>query len=155
MTTFPKSATGGCLCGAVRYRATGAPVSTIYCHCQSCRKHTGAPVVALAGYRRDQITYEAGTPKVFHSSPGVGRAFCGDCGTPLTWEGDGGEIGPMIELLIATLDAADAFAPDCHIHHGERIAWFETHDGLPRFKVWHDDGEAPYLTGPEPLRGSD
>ena len=139
---------GGCQCGAVRYKAEGEPLSAIYCHCTSCRKHAGAPAVALAGYRRDQISYTKGQPKVFASSPGVGRAFCGDCGTPMTWEGDGGEIGPMVELLIGTMDDPDAFAPECHIHDQERLSWFETHDSLPRYRVWHDGDDQPWRHGP-------
>lgn len=142
------------MCGAVRYRTEGPPLSTLYCHCLSCRRHTGAPVVTLAGYRRDQVRYTKGQPKIFHSSPGVGRAFCGDCGTPLTWEGDGGEEGPLVEIHINTFDTPEAFAPACHIHHGERLGWFETTDRLPRYKVWHDDGEAPYLDGPAALKAS-
>jgi hypothetical protein len=35
---------GGCLCGAVRFRAETSPIWIARCHCQSCRKHTGAPV---------------------------------------------------------------------------------------------------------------
>ncbi|MBT5434558.1 MAG: hypothetical protein HOI34_13175 [Rhodospirillaceae bacterium] len=50
MTTYPEQANGGCMCGAVRYAVDGAPMSSIFCHCMSCRRHTGAPVVALAGY---------------------------------------------------------------------------------------------------------
>jgi hypothetical protein len=149
MTDLRNNATGGCLCGAVRYQMTGQPLSVIYCHCQSCRKHAGAPVVALAGYRRDQMSYTSGAPKVFASSPGVGRAFCGACGTPLTWEGDGGDIGPMVEILVGTLDTPEDFAPECHIHDQERLPWFETHDSLPRYKIWHDDGAAPYRHGPD------
>ena len=148
MATYPDQAVGGCLCGAVRYRVDGAPLSTIFCHCMSCRKHTGAPVVALAGYRRDQVTYTKGEPKVFESSPGVGRAFCGDCGTPLTWEGDGGEHGPLVEFLINTLDNPEDFAPACHIHHQERLPWLEIHDTLPRYRVWHDSGDEPYRHSP-------
>ncbi len=49
--------TGGCLCGAVRYEASGEPISVIHCHCLSCRRHTGAPVVTLAGFRRDQVEF--------------------------------------------------------------------------------------------------
>lgn len=132
MTTYPEEASGGCMCGAVRYHVEGAPLSSIFCHCMSCRRHTGAPVVALAGYRRDQVTYTKGQPRIFESSPGVGRAFCGDCGTPMTWEGDGGEIGPMVEFLINTFDNPQDFEPECHIHHQERLPWLEIHDALPR-----------------------
>ncbi len=39
---------GGCLCGAVRFVATGQPKSVAWCHCQSCRKHSGAPVSVFA-----------------------------------------------------------------------------------------------------------
>lgn len=148
MTDAPDQATGGCMCGAVRYRTDGPPLSTIFCHCMSCRRHTGAPVVALAGYRRDQVVWTKGAPKVFRSSPGVGRAFCGDCGTPLTWEGDGGEIGPMVELLVNTFDDPEPFAPECHIHDQERLPWMEVHDKLPRYRVWHDGEDAPWRYGP-------
>jgi hypothetical protein len=34
---------GGCLCGAVRFIATGQPKAVYWCHCQSCRRHSGAP----------------------------------------------------------------------------------------------------------------
>jgi hypothetical protein len=37
-----KKTTGGCLCGAVRYETTAASEWTWYCHCESCRRHTGA-----------------------------------------------------------------------------------------------------------------
>ena len=151
MKQLPDQSTGGCLCGAVRYRADGAPLSTLYCHCDSCRKHTGAPVVALAGYRRDQVTYTKGKPGLFEFDDGVARAFCATCGTPLTWEGDGGEEGPLVELHIGTMDDPNAFAPAMHIHDGERLKWFETVDHLPRYRVWHDDGDAPYRHEPADL----
>lgn len=148
MSSYPSRATGGCHCGAVRYCVEGPPLSTIFCHCESCRKHTGAPVVALAGYRRDQVSYLNGKPRVYESSPGVGRAFCGNCGTPMTWEGDGGEEGPLVEFLISTMDNPGAFPPECHIHHQERLKWFETSDRLPRYRVWHDGDDEPYSNEP-------
>ncbi len=152
MKAYPDTATGGCLCGAVRYRATGQPLSVIYCHCDSCRKHTGAPVVALAGYRRDQVSYSHGQPGLFEMADQIARAFCQQCGTPLTWEGDGGEHGPLLELHVGTMDEPARFEPECHIHHGERLPWFETVDHLPRYLVWHDDDDEPYSHEPASLK---
>ena len=42
------STTGGCLCGAVRLIATGAPDRVGLCHCLDCRKHHGALFFAAA-----------------------------------------------------------------------------------------------------------
>lgn len=144
--TFPDRAQGGCMCGRFRYEAIGAPDATLLCHCESCRKHTGAPVVALAGYATDQVKWTSGDPPRYASSANVGRAFCPSCGTPMTWEGDG-----FAEILIATMDAPERFAPQMHIHHGEHFEWIETADTLPRYRVWHDDGTAPYLNAPAGL----
>jgi len=148
-------ATGGCLCGAVRFETTGAPLSTLYCHCTSCRKHTGAAAVSLVGYRRDQVRWSKGQPKVFASSPGVGRAFCGDCGTPLTWEGDGDAQGPLVEFLVGVMDHPERFAPAYHIHYGERLPWFETTDPLPRHTVWEDEPAIAHAPGAIELGASD
>jgi hypothetical protein len=41
---------GGCLCGAVRFVATGQPKGVAWCHCESCRKHSGAPVSVFVAY---------------------------------------------------------------------------------------------------------
>ncbi len=141
-----KSASGGCMCGALRYELSGEPVSVIHCHCLSCRRHTGAPVVSLVGLKKNQVRFTAGVRGRYESSPGVGRGFCNQCGTPLTWEGDGGELGPLIEIHIGTLDDPSQFTPKSHLHHDERIAWFDVADDLPRYHEW-DEGE-PYRHGP-------
>lgn len=132
-------ATGGCMCRAVRYEASGEPVSVIYCHCESCRRSSGAPVVALAGYKRDRVRFSEGERAIYESSPGVGRGFCARCGTSLTWEGDGEELGPLVEILIGTADDPSKLAPQFHVHHAERVPWFETADSLPRYREWKEE----------------
>lgn len=86
MTEQNLPATGGCMCGAVRYEAIGDPKFVGHCHCHSCRKHSGAPVVTWVAFNPEQVTFTNGEPKLYESSPGIKRAFCGDCGTPLTWD---------------------------------------------------------------------
>jgi len=131
MTT---KATGGCMCGAVRYEAIGEPFAVNYCHCHSCRKHNGGPVVALAGYRAEQVQFSGAERKRYESSPGACRAFCANCGTPLTWEGDGGELGQIVELHISTFDEPGGMAPTSHAFEPERLPWLEILDDLPRYE---------------------
>jgi len=60
---------GGCLCGAVRFVATGKPNGTYWCHCHSCRKHTGAPAAVVVEFdgnadsqqgRDNQVRFDSG-----------------------------------------------------------------------------------------------
>ena len=140
------TATGGCMCGAVRYEAVGAPRDVGHCHCRSCRQHTGAPVVTLVVFKGGQVAFTKGSPRVYESSPGVERGFCERCGTSLSWE-RGTADDSIIDVHISTLDDPGAFVPSVHWHHSERIDWFEVADSLPRL---HGDSpdEEPYHHGP-------
>lgn len=134
-----KNLSGGCMCGAVRYEVSGEPFAVTHCHCLSCRKHNGGPVVTLAGFTKDQVEFSGHKRGVYESSPGVGRAFCSQCGTPLTWEGDGGEeFGDLIEIHLCTFDEPEALVPNGHAFYPERLSWFDIADDLPRFEGFAD-----------------
>ncbi|MGB9646843.1 MAG: hypothetical protein WCB44_17235 [Stellaceae bacterium] len=51
---------GSCLCGAVRFVATSQPESVVWCHCESCRKHSGAPVSVFVAFKRDETLHRPG-----------------------------------------------------------------------------------------------
>jgi hypothetical protein len=143
--------TGGCMCGAVRYEASGEPFSVAHCHCHSCRKHTGAPVVTLAGYLKDQVRFSGAERSLYESSPGALRAYCSRCGSPLAWEGDGGDLGPIIELHVSSFDQPEALAPTAHAFYPERLPWFDIADDLPRYEGF---AELSKLLGNGPERKS-
>jgi hypothetical protein len=48
---------GGCLCGAIRYRATGAPYNITYCHCRTCRRASGAAFVSRARFSCSELGF--------------------------------------------------------------------------------------------------
>ena len=78
---------GGCLCGAVRFIATGEPKGIYWCHCQSCRKHTGAPVAVFVAYEPQAYKLTKGEIAKFDSTPRqTRRGFCARCGSTLTCE---------------------------------------------------------------------
>lgn len=113
---------GGCLCGAVRFEAEGAPKWTAYCHCHSCRKHTGAPVSAFAGFERVQVRLTSGQLVSYASSPGVKRGFCGTCGSTLTYEGE--RWASEIHFHVGAFDRPQEFSPQGHAFAEERLPWF-------------------------------
>lgn len=137
---------GGCMCGAVRFEAVGEPIIVTHCHCNSCRRHTGAPLVTLVSFEAGQVRFTSGDRKVYTSSPGVKRAFCGDCGTTLTWESDP-RGQSLIEFHIGTLDDPSALPASVHVFHGERLPWFDTADHLPRYET-NRHGKEPYRHTP-------
>src|SRR6476469_5014123 len=118
MTT---SATGGCLCGSVRYEADGAARAQTLCHCLSCRRAAGAASVAWVVFGADGFRFTAGAPATFASSPEVTRGFCRVCGTSLTYQ-HAARPG-AIDVTTATLDDADAFAPTKEIWIADKLAW--------------------------------
>ncbi len=151
MTETVRRVTGGCMCGAVRYECEGGPMTVAYCHCEDCRHHTGAPVVVWVAYDSDRVRYTNGTPKIYESSPGIGRAFCGDCGTPMTWQAESVRFpGKHItEFHIGTLDDPSVHVPDRHWFDSKRIAWFNTADNLPRYSRLDGEGTEPIHIGPK------
>ena len=124
---------GGCLCGAVRYKALGTPRWVPHCHCRSCRRATGAALATYAGYERRDFAYTAGAPTVFRSSPGVTRSFCERCGTPLSYESSRwpGEV----HVFVCTFDTPEGFTPEAHVFVAEQLPWVHLNDDLPRYRA--------------------
>src|ERR1700751_2657680 len=98
-----KNLTGGCLCGAVRYRA-GA-IRAGYCHCRMCQKASGAPVVAWLAVPLDAFAWTAGNPAAYRSSAQASRHFCAACGSQLAFSWADGTA--EIDVNLATLDAPE------------------------------------------------
>ena len=145
----PKITTGGCMCGAIRFESTGEPLDVAYCHCTDCRGFTGAPVVTWVAFDAKQVNFLEGKHKTFESSSGIRWGFCENCGSSLSWEAvsmrySGKEI---IEFHIGTLDHPEEFIPDRHWFEGERLAWFDVADNLPRYQEFDIEVE-PTHWGP-------
>lgn len=121
---------GGCLCGALRYRATRTTAIPAYCHCRTCRRASAAPVVAWITVARDDFAFTQGQPRSYQSSEHVLRTFCPVCGTPLTYAND--RYPGALDVTTASLDAPEHFAPSDHVWISHALPWLELGDDLPR-----------------------
>jgi hypothetical protein len=116
-----QTVTGGCQCGAVRFRAERLGGAAI-CHCRMCQKAFGSffgPLVTGYG-----VTWTRGAPNWFESSDVARRGFCANCGTPLAY--DGHEPDASLELAIGALDNPELAPPTRQVNPHDRLSFFET-----------------------------
>jgi hypothetical protein len=121
--------TGRCLCGAVTYRCSEAPIWQAHCHCESCRRATASPFTSFFGVRNGGWEWTGKPPATYNSSPGVWRDFCPGCGTQMAYRSIR-EPGKT-DFYAATLDDPSGYEPTSHDHSAERLPWVHLCDGLP------------------------
>jgi hypothetical protein len=122
---------GRCLCGSVRYRASGSWRNLCNCHCTSCRRAAGAPFVAWGTVDLDQLEFIAGRPALVRSSKNVQRGFCGVCGTTLTYAH--AARAKELDVTLASLEDPSSLAPRAHIWVQDKLPWIRIDDGLAQF----------------------
>ncbi len=123
--------TGGCLCGSVRYRATSTPFWAGHCHCQNCRRHSGASFATDVMFHTDEVSWLDEQPTYYKSSDRCERGFCSTCGSTVSAryfaEPD------VIVIAAGTLDDANLIEPVLHAFTSRRVAWVKLNDGLPEY----------------------
>lgn len=124
---------GGCQCGAVRYEISGTPQHVALCHCEGCRKSSGAPMIAWAAFAEGEMKVLQGETTTFNSSGNTMRSFCPICGTGLFYRNE--EYLPgIVDIQSATLDDPSVFPAGAHIQTAERISWMADAHSLPAFE---------------------
>jgi hypothetical protein len=114
---------GGYLCGAVRFVASGRPEGVYWCHCQSCRKHSGGRVSVFVAFEHSAYQVTKGEIRKFDSPPGrTRRGFCARCGSTLTCESAG--LPTETHFHVGTFDRPERLAPSSrHVFAEERLPW--------------------------------
>jgi hypothetical protein len=133
MTPAEKSPlTGRCLCGGVRYRIHGAPLTMYHCHCQQCRRASGTSFATNLLVRSESLELVAGKELLasFESSPGKRRHFCSRCGSPLFSAAEA--TASLRSVRGGTLDGDPGLRPTGHFHVASKAARLEISDELPQ-----------------------
>jgi hypothetical protein len=119
---------GGCLCGAVRYKATGEPLQVAHCHCERCRRSTGAAFATGVCFPVKAVTWKQGEPVSYQSSESFARLFCSQCGSSVAQHNLATDT---MWPLAGTLDRPDSVTPEFHMFIEEQLSWVKLDDGLP------------------------
>ena len=123
-----ESFSGGCQCGAMRYRIDGGLRYPHLCHCRMCQKASGNYFMPLAASTRAKFEMTRGEASWFQSSDHVRRGFCERCGTPLFYDMPDADF---INITLGSLDEPELIKPEAQSNLDSKMHWFGDLDGLP------------------------
>jgi hypothetical protein len=137
--------TGGCLCGALRYEATGEPTGAGHCYCADCRKASGSGFIPFLGFKSEAINFSGRVLQHRAKAAGGGEAVrnsCAICGGLVF----GGEIGisDSFNVYAGSLDEPHLFEPRIAIFARGRPEWalipdgLKVYEGMPVFENSHN-----------------
>lgn len=120
---------GRCQCGSLTWSTDSPILWSALCHCEDCRRAASSDYVSWLGVARAAVSWAG--PRRFHkSSAKVMRGFCGNCGSPASFET---EVFPdETHLYAASLDDPHLYTPTAHIFWSERLPWVSATDDLPK-----------------------
>jgi hypothetical protein len=121
---------GTCFCSAVEIEATGMPLEMGYCHCNSCRAYTGAPLVAFTLWKTEDVQITKGSDLLghFQKTEFSDRRFCTRCGGHLMTDHPGMGFTDIYAAALPTLP----FRPTVHLNYAETVLPMK--DRLPKMK---------------------
>lgn len=127
MSTMHK---GACFCGAVTIETSGAPEAMGYCHCNSCRAWSAAPVTAFSLWQPQAVRVTGGAEHLasFAKTPSSERHYCRRCGGHVLTKHPGMGLIDVYPALLPSL----AFAPVLHVNYAESV--LPIRDDLPKMK---------------------
>lgn len=128
-------ASGGCLCGAVRYQIVGPLSGVVNCHCSKCRRFHGN-IAAYVSTNPDSLKMvEDRGLKWFKSvtdeTPNVHRGFCSECGSSLFWDPRGED---RIAIAAGSLDEPTGMKMIGHVWVSQKGDYYDISDGLPMYE---------------------
>ncbi|MBQ0718635.1 MAG: GFA family protein [Gammaproteobacteria bacterium] len=127
--------TGGCFCGAIRYRITAPPFGQANCHCRACQRATGGAFAGVLLVPTEALEV-AGEYREFtelgDSGNKVSRGFCPQCGSTLFARTT--RIASMRPVYAATLDKPELFTPTLDAWVDFAQPWVTMDESLPKYR---------------------
>ncbi len=126
-------ATGGCLCGAVRYEVRGPLTDVTLCHCGQCRRTHGHLGAYTNTPHEAFVLTESRGLKWYRSSAEARRGFCSECGASLFYEPAGKDY---MAIAAGSLDLPTGLKTECHIFTADASDYYTLDDDLPKYELW-------------------
>ncbi len=133
---------GGCLCGQVRYSLDARPLAVNACHCDDCKKLSGATNLLMLLAERAKFTHEGATEsytKTADSGRLIDIVRCAKCGVRLWHEPL--SAPNLVFIAAGTLDDPGWAIPTSHIWTAKAMPGVTFHDDAILVEVQPTDRE--------------
>lgn len=137
-----------CLCGGIQIKIEGKLGPIVYCHCSRCRKASGSAFATGADVRSRYWNLTSGKEllREFESSPGVFRAFCKSCGSPVYSRR--ANDPNAFRLRLGLLRDDPVRRPIAHFWVSAKAGWFEIADELPQYELGSESESSQVVLEP-------
>lgn len=115
---------GGCLCGAVRFALTAAPLSAYVCHCHICQTRSGAAFTLTLVVRTADVAFEGPSTVVRRRMPSgreLDDTVCPGCRTLMRTSAP--DTADFSTIRAGTLDDASWVRPAVQTWVESAIPW--------------------------------
>ena len=127
------TASGRCLCGAVRFEVRGPLRDVLLCHCAECRRWSGHVFAATSAQKSDLVLLESDALRWVvspESESEARRGFCAECGSSLFWDAPARDT---ISIAAGSLDEPTGLKAIGHVYVSQAADYYAVpDDGLPR-----------------------
>ena len=126
--------TGSCLCGQVKYYGDAEIVGAANCHCDDCRKASGAAYLTNLFVKADGLTIEGETMEFHHkadSGSDMTKVNCAKCGSPVYGLNSARE--GMVVIRAGTMDQKELITPGVNIFCESKVPSTPLDDTLKQF----------------------
>jgi hypothetical protein len=133
---------GGCWCGAVRYKVSAEPIRGFQRQCRDCQMDSGGGHASVFVFPRSAFEVSGEVREIARTSDRGARkrkGFCPTCGVSLYNKPD--KSPEFIGTYVGSLDGAAAFKPAVVLYASRGYAWDFLDPDVPKLPEWHPEAK--------------
>lgn len=114
---------GSCICNAVQFKLSGEPKAVVNCHCNFCRKHSGAAFSTYAVIPEETLEITNGSEFISacELKEKANKHFCKLCGSPLF--NKIARYPGLCMIYLGSLSESRTLAPTANIYCESQLPW--------------------------------
>ena len=114
---------GSCFCNTVHYKLNVAPKAVVNCHCNFCRKHSGAAFCTYAVVPEAALEITTGHDSIlaFQFKENAYKHFCKLCGSPIFNKNE--RYQGLCMIYLGGISDSSNIVPTANIYCESQLAW--------------------------------